>query len=80
MVRELLADDSSAIVSQNPDGQEPAPPGFHERGEDIGRAGTGRDPDGHIRRPGMGDQLAGEDGLASDVVGDGRGVRGLGGH
>ncbi len=36
--------------------------------------------DRHVLRPGVGDELAGEDGLGPDVVGDGRDVGRLGGE
>ena len=57
-----------AVVAGQPDGDEPAGAGLGEGGEDVGRAPAGGEPERHVTRRGVGDELPGEHQLEPHVV------------
>src|SRR5215218_10742773 len=79
MVREPLAHDPPPIVAHDAYRKQTSLAGLREGGKYVARTPAGGDPDRNVLRSGMGDELAGEDGLAADVVGYSRDVGWLGG-
>src|SRR5215210_6278635 len=78
VVSQTLAQDPTPVVAHDADRQQAPFSGFGERGEYVGRAPARRDTDRDVLGPRVGDELAGEDRLRTDIVGYGRNVGRLG--
>jgi hypothetical protein len=59
----------ATFVAGEPDRQQTSPRGFLEGAEHVAGISAGREPNGDVPRTGMGDQLAGENDVEADVIG-----------
>src|SRR5215210_824549 len=78
VVSKPLAQDPTSIVANDADRQQAPFSGFGKRGEYVGRAPTRRDAKCDVYGSRVCDELAGEDGFRTNIVGYGRNVGRLG--
>ena len=73
-INQTPAQNFSAIVAEQGDGQQVSFAGFFQGHNDVARASAGGYPDCYILWPSLGNQLPQEYDFGSDIIGDGRNV------